>query len=85
MLAIEYYHKIKYLFRHDVSKSAFIYLYTNKGVVDSVMFRYRKRYRVNHVVDVPHDTLLLSRDAVLPDKVIVQIKLPSLICNLYEW
>jgi len=84
MLSIEYYHKLKELYRQDVSKSTFIYIYTNDSVVEKVGFRYRKKNKFKMVEDVPHDKLLLSRDKVLPKSVIVQVGFDPLTFKLLE-
>ena len=85
LLAIEYYRKLKNLYRKQVSKSEFIYIYTNDCVVDHVLFKYRKQ-RYENINDVPHDTLLLTRDKnkKLPSSVIVQVKFSPLEFQLYE-
>ena len=84
MLSIEYYHKIKSLYRNDVSKSTFIYFYTVDGVVQQVGFRFRKKNRFKLINNVPHDELLLSRDLKLPKAVIVQVKFNPLTFDLLE-
>ena len=84
MLSIEYYHKIKELYRQDVSKSMFIYFYTVDGVVEKVGFRFRKKNKFKLYEDVPHEKLLLSRDLELPSAVIVQVSFNPLTFNLLE-
>ena len=84
LLSIEYYHKIKELYRKEVSKSQFIYFYTSNNIVQKVGFRYRKKNKFQMVDDVPHDELLLSRDKKLPKDVIVQVAFNPLKFELYE-
>ena len=86
MLSIDYYHKIKNLYRQEVSKSMFIYFYCVDGVVQKVGFRHRKKNRFKLIDDVPHDLLLLSREKKnLPRNVIVQVKQAPLEFTLMEW
>ena len=84
MLSIEYYHKLKELYPKDVSKSTFIYIYTNDSVVEKVGFRYRKKNKFKLIDDIPHDKLLLSRELKLPKAVIVQISFSPLAFKLLE-
>ena len=84
MLGIDYYHKLKELYRHDVSKCQFIYIYTIDGVVQQVGFRYRKKSVFKLIRDVPHEKLLLSRDLKLPKAVIVQVKFNPLRFDLLD-
>ena len=83
MLSIEYYRKLKQLYRTQVSKAEFIYIYTHNCCVTYVMFKSRKG-KYERIDDVPHDQLLLSRDKNLPSDVIVQVKFSPLEFNLYE-
>ena len=83
MLSIEYYRKLKQLYRTQVSKAEFIYIYTHNCCVTHVMFKSRKG-KYEPIDDVPHDQLLLSRDKKLPNDVIVQVKFSPLEFNLYE-
>ena len=93
MLAIEFYRKLKDLYRIDVSRSEFIYIYTHElpsqqdgkqiYTVTHVMFKFRKQ-KYKDVIDVPHDELLLSRDQKLPSDVIVQVKFSPLKFDLFE-
>ena len=83
MLSIEYYRKIKDIYRKNVIKSEFIYIYTNKSIVEHILFKTRKQKYIR-VDDVPHDKLLLSRDKKLPENVIVQVKVNPLEFNLLE-
>ena len=83
MLSIEYYRKIKQLYRTQVSKAEFIYIYTHNCCVDHVMFKSRKG-KYEDVNEVPHDKLLLSRDKKLPADVIVQVKFSPLRFDLFE-
>ena len=84
MLSIEYYHKLKSLYRKEVSKASFIYIYTLNRIPEKILFKYRdNKYR--EVFDFPKDELLLSRDKVLPNNVLVQIIRPSLQILLYEY
>ena len=82
MLSVDYYHKIKNLYRQEVSKSMFIYIYTSDAIVQQVLFRYRKKNKYCLKKDVPHDKILLSRDKVLPKDVIVQVKFNPLTFDL---
>lgn len=84
MIALEYYYILKRLFRKEVSKSMFIYIYTTDGVVDMVMFRYRKNNKNCIRRDVPHEKLILSYDKQLPKKVFVQVKFSPLTFTLFE-
>ena len=85
MLAIEYYWKLKEIYRKEVSKSKFIYIYTKNNIVDHVLFKYRKN-KYQEIKDVPHNQLLLSRDEnkKLPNEVIVQVKFSPLEFQLFE-
>ena len=83
MLSVEYYHKLKNLYRKEVSKSRYIYIYTVDSEVEKVMFSLRNK-RNKMVEDVPHDKLLLSRDIKnLPKNVIVQVKFEPLTFTLF--
>ena len=84
MLSVDYYHKLKYLYRQEVSKSMYIYIYTSDAIVQQVLFRYRKKNKYCLKKDVPHDKLLLSRDKPLPKDVIVQVKFNPLEFTLME-
>ena len=42
MLAIEYYRKLKNIYPNEVHKCKYIYIYTNDGVVENVLFKFRK-------------------------------------------
>ena len=84
MLSVDYYHKLKDLYRQEVSKSMFIYIYTSDAIVQQVLFRYRKKNKYCLKKDVPHDKLLLSRDKQLPKDVIVQVKQAPLEFTLME-
>ena len=83
LLSIEYYHKLKELYHKYVIKSQFIYIYTKNSIVQHVLFKSRKN-KYFKVEDVPHNKLLLSRDKVLPENVIVQVKFNPLEFNLFE-
>ena len=83
MLSIEYYRKLKDMYRKNVIKSEFIYIYTNNSIVDHVLFKLRKQKYIR-VDDVPHEKLLLSREQKLPENVIVQVKFNPLEFNLFE-
>ena len=83
MLSIEYYHKLKDMYRKQCNKSQFIYIYTTDNVVTHVMFKSRKN-KYDDINDVPHDKLLLSRDKQLPKDVIVQVKFSPLTFTLFE-
>ena len=83
MLSIEYYHKLKDMYRKQCNKSQFIYIYTTDNVVTHVMFKSRKN-KYDDITDVPHDKLLLSRDKQLPKDVIVQVKFSPLTFTLFE-
>ena len=84
MLAVDYYHKLKELYRQDVSKSQFIYIYTMDGVVQKVGFRFRKKNKFKLIDDVPKEKLLLSRELKLPKAVIVQVGFNPLTFHLLE-
>ena len=84
MLAIEYYRKLKDLYRKLVSKAQFIYIYTIDGMVDKVMVRTRKQ-KYQEIDDPPHEKLLLSRDKKLPSNVMVQVKFDPLEFKLYDY
>ena len=83
LLAIQYYWKLRYLYRKLISKSEFIYIYTVKGIVDKVMIKTRKN-KYQEINDAPRDSLLLSRDKALPDNVMVQVKFNPLAFDLLE-
>ena len=83
MFAVDYYHKLKELYRKEVSRSRYIYIYTNGGVVERVLFSLRKGKFIWHD-DAPHDELTLSRDKKLPKNVIVQVKFDPLTFTLFE-
>ena len=85
MLACDYYQLLNHYFPKEVNKSQFIYIYTSDGVVQHVLFRYRKKNRYCLKKDVPHEKLLLSRDKVLPKDVIVQVCFAPLKFILLEW
>ena len=84
MLAIQYYWKLKDLYRKLVSKAEFIYIYTIDNVVDKVMVKTRKN-KYQEIEDAPHETLLLSRDKRLPSNVMVQVKFNPLEFKLYDY
>ena len=84
MLSIDYYHKIKEIYRQDVHKSMFIYFYTVDSVVEKVGFRFRKKNKFKLMDNVPHEKLLLSRDLKLPKVVMVQVSFNPLTFNLME-
>ena len=95
MLAIQYYWKLKDLYRKLVSKAEFIYIYTiddyagceHPGAsyrVDKVMVKTRKN-KYQEIEDAPHETLLLSRDKRLPSNVMVQVKFNPLEFKLYDY
>ena len=84
MLAIQYYWKLKDLYRKLISKAEFIYIYTIDNVVDRVMVKTRKN-KYQEINDVPHETLLLSRDKQLPSNVMVQVKFNPLEFQLYDY
>jgi len=84
MLAVEYYRKLKELYKDEVHKSQYIYIYTMDGVVEKVGFRGRKKNKFKLLEDVPKDKLLLSRDLKLPRAVIVQVSFSPLAFKLLE-
>ena len=84
MLSVDYYHKLKEMYKQEVHKSQFIYIYTEDSVVNKVGFRFRKKNKFKLVEDVPKDKLLLSRDKVLPKSVIVQVSFSPLAFKLLE-
>jgi len=84
MLAVDYYHKLKEMYKQEVHKSQFIYIYTVDGVVEKVGFRFRKKNKFKLFEDAPKDKLLLSRDKVLPKSVIVQVSFSPLAFKLLE-
>ena len=84
ILAIDYYHKLKELYKDDVHKSTYIYIYTEDSVVNKVGFRYRKKNKFKLFEDPPKAKLLLSRDLKLPKSVIVQVSFSPLAFKLLE-
>ena len=67
-----------------MSKSMFVYIYTSGGVVNKVMFRFRKG-KVSWKDDPPRDSLKLSKDGgKMPKDVIIQVRFEPLEFNLYE-
>jgi len=84
MLAVEYYRKLKELYKDEVHKSQYIYIYTMDGVVEKVGFRGRKKNKFKLLEDVPKDKLLLSTELKLPKSVIVQVSFSPLAFRLLE-
>lgn len=84
MLAIDYYHKLKKLYRKETAKASYIYIYCNERIPEKIMFKFDKN-KYKEITDFPKDELLLSRDKVLPQHVLVQIQKPSLKIMLYEY
>ena len=84
MLSIDYYHKLKELYRNEVSKSRYIYIYTKDGIVEKVMFSYRQNNKYKFISEIPHEKLLLSRDKQLPKNVMVQVRFSPLSFELFE-
>ena len=83
MFAVDYYRKLKQLYRKEVAKSRYIYLYTSGGKVERVMFTLRNGKMITKD-EVPHDVLTLSREKKLPMSVIVQVKFQPLSFTLFE-
>ena len=84
MLARQYYWMLKEKYHKYVSKSQFIYIYTDNGIVDYVLFKTRKQKYIE-VRDVPHTKLdLIDDNENLPQNVIVQIKFSPLEFKMYE-
>lgn len=84
MLSIQYYHLLKQLYRKEVSRCKYIYIYTTDSIVDMVLFRYRKENKSCIRRDVPREKLILSFDKQLPQKVFVQVKFNPLEFTLFE-
>lgn len=84
MLSIQYYHLLKQLYRNEVTKSKYIYIYTTNSIVDMVLFEYRKKNKCCIKRDVPHEKLILSYDKKLPSKIYVQIKFNPLTFTLFQ-
>jgi len=84
MLAVDYYHKLKEMYKQEVHKSQFIYIYTEDSVVNKVGFRFRKKNKFKLFEDPPKDKILLSRDLKLPKSVIVQVSFSPLAFKLLE-
>lgn len=84
MLARQYYWMLKEKFHKYVSKSEFIYIYTDNRIVDYVLFKTRKQKYIE-LHEVPHTKLdLVDKNENLPQNVIVQIKFSPLEFKLYE-
>ena len=65
MLAIEYYRMLKEKYKNEVHKSKYIYIYTNDGVVENVLFRFRKgngKKGYLFIDDMPKEKLMLAND-----------------------
>ena len=89
MLAIEYYRMLKEKYKNEVHKSKYIYIYTNDGVVENVLFRFRKgkgKKGYLFVDDMPKEKLVLKRDSkTLPKKVMIQVRFAPLEFVLFEY
>ena len=88
MLAIEYYRMLKNKYPDNVHKSKYIYIYTNDGVVENVLFRFRKKGKKGYVFidDMPKEKLMLKRDGEkLPKNVMVQVRFAPLEFVLFDY
>ena len=88
MLAIEYYRMLKDKYPDNVHKSKYIYIYTNDGVVENVLFRFRKKGKKGYVFidDMPKEKLMLKRDGEkLPKNVMVQVRFAPLEFALFDY
>ena len=88
MLAIEYYRMLKEKYKNEVHKSKYIYIYTNDGVVENVLFRFRKKGKKGYVFidDMPKEKLMLKRDGEkLPKNVMVQVRFAPLEFVLFDY
>ena len=89
MLAIEYYRKLKNIYPNEVHKCKYIYIYTNDGVVENVLFKFRKNKGKNgclFIDDMPKDKLMLKREGEkLPKNVMVQVRFAPLEFVLFDY
>ena len=89
MLAIEYYRMLKDKYPDNVHKSKYIYIYTNDGVVENVLFRFRKGKGKRGYVfidDMPKEKLMLANDGKkLPKNVMVQVRFAPLEFILFDY
>ena len=89
MLAIEYYRMLKDKYPDNVHKSKYIYIYTEDGVVENVLFRFRKgegKKGYVFVDDMPKEKLMLKRDGEkLPKNVMVQVRFAPLEFVLFDY
>ena len=98
MLAIEYYRMLKDKYPDNVHKSKYIYIYTNDGVVENVLFRFRKgkgKKGYVFVDDMPKEKLMLKREAqgagakgsgeTLPKKIMIQVRFAPLEFVLFDY
>ena len=89
MLAIEYYRMLKEKYKNEVHKSKYIYIYTNDGVVENVLFRFRKgKGKKGYVFidDMPKEKLMLANDGKkLPKNVMVQVRFAPLEFVLFDY
>ena len=89
MLAIEYYRMLKNKYPDNVHKSKYIYIYTNDGVVENVLFRFRKGKGKRSYVfidDMPKEKLMLANDGKkLPKNVMVQVRFAPLEFVLFDY
>ena len=95
MFAIDYYHKLKTLYKNKLKKAKYVYIYTHsvansindknaKYIVNNIMITYRKSHKTEIINDVPHDALFLS-DNNLPNDVMVQVLFAPLRFIMYEY
>ena len=89
MLAVDYYRTLKNKYKNEVHKSKYIYIYTNDGVVENVLFRFRKgkgKKGYLFVDDMRKEKLVLKRDSkTLPKKVMIQVRFAPLEFVLFEY
>ena len=86
MLAVDYYRTLKNKYKNDVHKSKYIYIYTNDGVVENVLFRFRKRKGYLFIDDIPKEKLMLANDGKkLPKNVMVQVRFAPLEFVLFDY
>ena len=89
MLAIEYYRMLKEKYKNEVHKSKYIYIYTNDGVVENVLFRFRKgngKKGYLFIDDMPKEKLMLANDGKkLPKNVMVQVRFAPLEFVLFNY
>ena len=89
MLATEYYRMLKEKYKNEVHKSKYIYIYTNDGVVENVLFRFRKGKGKRGYVfidDMPKEKLMLANDGKkLPKNVMVQVRFAPLEFILFDY